>query len=631
MWPATADAPLVGMGCMRLSTEPARDEARAIDVLHAAFDAGVTFLDTADAYCRDAEEAGHNERLIARALATWGGDRTRILVATKGGLIRPHGEWVADGRARHLAAACEASRRALGVDRIELYQLHAPDPRTPLSTSVRALAGLQRGGLIAHVGLCNVTVGQIEEARGITDIAAVQVELGVWHDEGVLSGVAEYCIANGIRLIAYRPLGGPQRRRRTQSDPVLADVAARHGVTTFEVALAWLRDLSDVIVPIPGPTQVTTAASAARAHQIRLTGEDRSRLDERFPAGQRLRRSRAIAGERPAPARSDGEVVLIMGLPGAGKSTAARSFVDLGYARLNRDEDGGSLRGLLPALDRLIESGCSRIVLDNTYVSRKSRAALIQAAAKWGLAVRCVWLATTLEEAQVNAVSRIVSTYGRLLGPEEMREAVKQDISAFGPAVQFRYQRDLEPPDLAEGFSRIDIQAFARARDATFTNRAVIVWCDGVLTRGRGPSESDPKSGSDPDSYEERGAVLRRFAANGWRVLGVGWQPGISQTIVTAEQVDARYARMQERLGVQMDILYCPHGGGPPVCWCRKPLPGLGVVLIERHRLDPSQCLYVGNGPQDPGFARRLGFQYRDAAEFFADTAASQLAREESR
>jgi len=111
---------LIGMGCMRLSTERDRDEARAIEVLHAAFDAGVTFLDTADSYCRDAGDAGHNERLIARARATWPGERSRIRVATKGGLTRPQGDGVADGRARHLVAACEASRRALGVERIDL-------------------------------------------------------------------------------------------------------------------------------------------------------------------------------------------------------------------------------------------------------------------------------------------------------------------------------------------------------------------------------------------------------------------------------------------------------------------------------------------------------------------------------
>jgi aryl-alcohol dehydrogenase-like predicted oxidoreductase/histidinol phosphatase-like enzyme len=607
---------MIGVGCMRLSTERDRDEGRAIAVLHTAFDRGVTLLDTADAYCWNDDEIGHNERLIARAIATWGGDRSRIRVTTKGGLTRPNGAWVADGRARHLLAACDASRRALGVERIHLYQLHAPDPRTPLSTSVRALASLKRDGLVEHVGLCNVTVGQIEEARRITEIDAVQVEMSVWHDDNVLSGVAEYCVTNGIRLIAHRPLGGPQRVRRTQSDPLLIDIAVRHDVTPVDIALAWLIDLSELIVPIAGPTRIETAAALGRAHQIRLTDEDRARLDERFPSGQRLRsRGEGVEarGTEPPRHRVAGEVVLIMGLPGAGKSTAARTFVEQGYARLNRDDDGGSLRGLLPALDRLVESGCSRIVLDNTYVSRKSRAALVQSAAARGLPVRCVWLSTSVEDAQVNAAWRMVSTFGRLLGPEEMRKAVKHDVSAFGPAVQFRYQRELEPPDPSEGFSRIDTVPFARARDASFTNRALIVWCDGVLA----PGTSSASSPVEADVLAQRAEVLRRYANDGWRLLGLSWQPQIVEQAMTPEQVEAGFAQMQERLGVAIDVLYCPHGGGPPICWCRKPLPGLGVVFIQRYRLDASQCIYVGVGPQDPGFARRLGFQYRDAESFF--------------
>src|SRR5262245_22308534 len=252
MWGDARGEAISGMGCMRLSTEPDRDDVRSVAVIHNALDAGITFLDTADAYCRDATETGHNERLIARALETWHGDRSRVVIATKGGLTRPQGGWFADGRARHLVAACEASRRALGVERIQLYQLHAPDPRTPLSTSVRALDSLKRDGLINAIGLCNVTVGQIEDARQITEIAAVQVEMSVWQDANILSGVAEYCIANGLQLIAHRPLGGPQRRKRTQSDGALVDVARRHDATPFEIALAWLIDLSPLILPIPG-------------------------------------------------------------------------------------------------------------------------------------------------------------------------------------------------------------------------------------------------------------------------------------------------------------------------------------------------------------------------------------------
>jgi predicted kinase len=306
--------------------------------------------------------------------------------------------------------------------------------------------------------------------------------------------------------------------------------------------------------------------------------------------------------------RTDGEVVLIIGLPAAGKSTAAHKFVERGYVRVNRDETGGSLRGLLPAVDRLVASGRTRIVLDNTYVSRKSRAALIQSAARSGLSVRCVWLSTTVEDAQVNAASRMVAKFGRLLGPEEIPQTVKHDVSAFGPGMQFRYQRELEPPHPSEGFSRIETIPFERAIDTSFTNRALILWCDGVLTR----------KGTMADVVVERGATLSRHVQEGWRVLGLGWQPGIAEGTVTIDEVDAAYALVGERLGIAMDILYCPHGGGPPVCWCRKPLPGLGVVFIQRYRLDPSACIYVGAGPQDPGFARRLGFQYRDAGEFFA-------------
>jgi aryl-alcohol dehydrogenase-like predicted oxidoreductase len=272
----------LAIGCMRLSTEPDRDDARAIDVLRAALDLGVTFFDTADAYCLDDSEVGHNERLIARALATWHGDRSRIVVATKGGLTRPNGRWVPDGRARHLRAACEASLNALGVSRIDLYQLHAPDPRAPLSTSVRALAALKNEGLVVRIGLCNVNVGQIEEARRSTEISSVQVEVSVWHDENLLNGVIDYCRTHDIQLIAARPLGGSRRLRRLRHDPVLKDAAERHGATPGEIALAWLDHLSDHIVPIPGPTTVETVRSIVRAAGIQLTADDRDRLNERF-------------------------------------------------------------------------------------------------------------------------------------------------------------------------------------------------------------------------------------------------------------------------------------------------------------------------------------------------------------
>ena len=259
---------------MRLSTSPDRDEARSLAVLHAALDAGVTFLDTADAYCLDQSDVGHNERLIARALETWPGDRSRIIVATKGGLTRPDGEWVPDGRATHLMEACDASRRALGV------------------------------------GLCNVSRGQIEMARQIVPIDAVQVELNVFRDREILSGVVQYCVDHAIQLIAHRPLGGVRKQRALERDPILTDLARRHGVTPQDIAIAWLLDLADVIVPVPGPSRVDTARQIGRAYQVTLGDDDRARLNERIPAGARLRsREAAPPAVRPSIA---GEIVLIM-------------------------------------------------------------------------------------------------------------------------------------------------------------------------------------------------------------------------------------------------------------------------------------------------------------------------------
>jgi predicted kinase len=302
---------------------------------------------------------------------------------------------------------------------------------------------------------------------------------------------------------------------------------------------------------------------------------------------------------------------MIMGLPGAGKSTLAATFVEQGYTRLNRDEAGGTLAGLLPALDRAIESGSSRIVLDNTYVSRRSRAAVIEAARQRGLFARCVWLATSVEDAQVNAVTRLLSRDEAL------------DTKAFRPNVQFRYQRELEPPDAAEGFTRIDVVPFERKRDPSFTNRALIVWGDEILWRPRPRPRSDQRVFTSADDLEglelaNRGALLRRYYDEGWLVLGMSWRPEIAEGTLTADAARAAFTRMQSELGIAIEIDFCPHGAGPPTCWCRKPLPGLGVQFIQRHRLDAAQCLYVGAGPQDPGFARRLGFQYRDASEFFA-------------
>jgi aryl-alcohol dehydrogenase-like predicted oxidoreductase/histidinol phosphatase-like enzyme/predicted kinase len=603
------------MGAMRLSTEAGRDDDRSIATLHAAFDAGVTLIDTADAYALDANEAGHNERLIARALTSWSGNRADIVVMTKGGLTRPDGRWVADGRARHLIAACHASREALGVSSIALYQLHAPDPRVAWMTSVRALAALQRSEVVDAVGLCNVTVGQIEAARKAIDIATVQVELGPWNDHHVASGVVDYCRDHDIRVLGYRPFGGVRGKARIASDPVLGEIARAHDSSPFTIALAWMRGLSPHIVPLPGPTREDTARACGRGQLAALTDAENEILDRHFPLG-RIRATRITpAGSVLNSSSAGGDVVMVMGLPGAGKSTMAARLVADGYERLNRDETGGGLAALATKLEARLDAGVERIVLDNTYLSRASRTAVLSAATARRRGVRGVWLDTSLEDAQLNAVWRMVRAHGRLLAPEELQSS--RDPAAFGPSAQFRAQRTVEPPQQEEGFASLEVVPFVRQHDPSFTERAVILWADGVLRRSRSGAPR-PQSQDDVEALVERREILARHRADGWRLLAISWEPEITEHGVSPTKVEAGLNRLREQLALDIEFSYCPHGAGPPVCWCRKPLPGLGVMMIQRHRLDPARCIYVGSTPQDPLFARRLGFQYRAANDFFS-------------
>ena len=306
-----------------------------------------------------------------------------------------------------------------------------------------------------------------------------------------------------------------------------------------------------------------------------------------------------------------------MGLPASGKSTLAASFVERGYTRLNRDETGGSLAALVPRVAGLVASGATRFVADNTCVTRQSRAALLDAAARLGLRVRGLWLTTSIEDAQSNAVWRMVSRYGRLLAPEEIRETSKRDPGVFAPGVLFRYQREIEPPEASEGFGEVEHVPFARHIDPAWSNRAVIVWADGVLRCSRAGHRTPCRlTISTSGSRQARCcAVTQTTAMRSSRSAGDRRLP---------KRNDGRHGcgdrrahgRAARRAGRDHD---CPHPAGPPVCWCRKPLPGLGVLCVHRHRLDPARSVYVGASPQDPGFARRCGFRYVDAQNFLAN------------
>lgn len=267
----------IGLGAMPLSIRPERDEANGVRVILAALEAGVELIDTADAYCLDDDDVGHNERLIAKALKEWRGHP--ILVATKGGSTRPQGRWERDGRPAHLKAACERSLKALGVDRIQLYQHHAPDPTVPFEDSVGALAELQREGKIEHIGLSNVDVAQIEAARAITSVVSVQNRLNLFDRQSLDNGVVSYCEQHGLAFLPFSPVGGGNGRVRTRDSALVNEIASAHDATPYEVALAWLLEKSPVMIPIPGASKAESIRSSVRAESLELSDDELRQLD----------------------------------------------------------------------------------------------------------------------------------------------------------------------------------------------------------------------------------------------------------------------------------------------------------------------------------------------------------------
>jgi aryl-alcohol dehydrogenase-like predicted oxidoreductase len=274
----------IGLGGMSLSIVGRPDRAQAKDVIRRAVELGVDFIDTADVYCLGEGDVGHNERLIAETLNELG-VRDEVIVATKGGLVRPEGRWERDGRPERLRAACEHSLQMLGTDRIALYQLHAPDPKVPFGDSVGELARLYEEGKVAAVGLSNVSLMQLQAALAIVPVASVQNLFNPWDRSSELTGVIRYCDQNSITFLPYSPVGGRRRVALLRESEDLRGIGARHGgATPEELVLAWILSVSPSLVAIPGARRVESIESSVRAESLRLDDRTRRELEEAFRA-----------------------------------------------------------------------------------------------------------------------------------------------------------------------------------------------------------------------------------------------------------------------------------------------------------------------------------------------------------
>jgi aryl-alcohol dehydrogenase-like predicted oxidoreductase len=565
---------------MRLAAATDPERALAVETIGAAAEAGIVIFDTAHAYGPDDAIPGQNERLVANALRRCGADRNARVV-TKGGMTRAGAQWIPDGRARTIRTDCEASLAALDGVAIDLYLVHAPDPSTPWRTTVRALAELVRDGLVHDVGVANVNRRQLEEALDVVKVAAIQVALSVLDDTAVRGGLVDLCEQRGIAVIAHSPLGGPRRASALARRQALIDVAQDRGVTPEEVALAWVLDVSPAVVAIPGARRPATARSAARAAALSLAPSDRAVLVRGFA----LPHQRSAAASAPD---DEGEVVMVMGIPGSGKTRYAEEYTARGYLRLNRDERGGSLRDLNAALDAALASGRRRIVLDNTYLTRATRSHVLDVAARHHLGTRCVWVDTPLAEAQINLVERLLDRFGSLPDPESLRVLARSEPGILLPTNQMRAYRELEPPSEDEGFTAVEQVPFARAAPVS----------TGVAVTG--------------GVFVAAGAL----SAPGWEgaVAGItprmpcllfDWEPGAD-----VDALDADASRLSAVLHQRVSTALCPHAAGPPVCWCRPPLPGLIQSFARTHTIDVSRSTLVGAGPAHRTLAKTLGATY---------------------
>jgi aryl-alcohol dehydrogenase-like predicted oxidoreductase len=271
----------IGLGGMPMSIEGRPDHQRSVATVHAALDAGVTLFDTADAYHIHADEVGHNEALFAEAIASYGGDASSVLVATKGGHVRPgDGRWLVDGRPEYLKQAAEASLKRLGVEAIGLYQLHRPDPKVPYAESVGALADLLDAGKIRMAGISNANPAQIREAQSVLGGRLVSVQNQ--YSPTFRSSLPELdlCTELDLAFLPWSPLGGISRAGGLGDRfAAFQQVGDAHGVSPHQVDIAWMLATSPVVIPIPGSSRPETIRDTVRAADLSLSPEELATLD----------------------------------------------------------------------------------------------------------------------------------------------------------------------------------------------------------------------------------------------------------------------------------------------------------------------------------------------------------------
>lgn len=325
------------------------------------------------------------------------------------------------------------------------------------------------------------------------------------------------------------------------------------------------------------------------------------------------------------------EIIILMGFPCAGKSTLVKQYEADGYTRVNRDDEGGTLKQLNAKVEDMIVSGIKEFVLDNTYGTKEVRKDVIDLAKRHGLSVKCVWLKTSIEDSMFNSCYRILKkilqdkmtvegivfadeTVTEVLGPDWAKIEKSSDVI---PAIAlFTYRKAFEEPTMDEGFSEIEVVVFKREIGAEYKNKALILDYDDTLRETKN-GDKFPISPDNIVALPNRTKVLKQYLKDGYILLGVSNQSGVGKGTFSKEDAEACFDKTNELLGIDIEYQYCPHNSFPLRCYCRKPQPGLGVYFIEKYKLNPSECIFVGDQTSDKTFAKRCGFKFEKADKFF--------------
>lgn len=276
-----AQVSAIGLGAMPLTTDRRPDETQAMRTVHAALDAGVTLIDTADAYTPSDRGAGMNEEVVARGLSSYSGSTDDVIVATKGGHTRDGGDWGVNGRPEYLRSACEASLRRLQVEAIGLYQHHRPDPDIPYAETMGGLKQLYDAGLIQRAGISNADPDQIRLAADILGNTLVSVQNQFSPKFRSSEPEIAVCDELGLAFLPWSPLGGMlEAKDLGEKYAAFADIARDHGVSPQQVCLAWELAVSTGIIPIPGASRPESILDSVEATDLQLSDDELAALSQ---------------------------------------------------------------------------------------------------------------------------------------------------------------------------------------------------------------------------------------------------------------------------------------------------------------------------------------------------------------